>query len=111
MMHLFAAPAVRNGPRRSALYQRVRIDTIQIKKKQRAVYQSRLQKLLELTKKRMMYGQWHDGGLLKERKVSGRGLFFILAQEAKGARALDWQRGKRVLSRQYFVRFVCFSLE
>lgn len=46
------------------LYQRVRIDTIQIKKKQPELFQSRLQKLVENTKKGIMYGDWNDNGRL-----------------------------------------------
>ncbi|MCM1499753.1 MAG: YdeI/OmpD-associated family protein [Clostridium sp.] len=46
------------------LYQRVRIDTIQIKKKQPDLFQSRLQKLLDNTKKGIMYGEWNDNGRL-----------------------------------------------
>ena len=46
------------------LYQRVRIDTIQIKKKQPELFQSRLQKLLENTKAGVMYGDWNDNGRL-----------------------------------------------
>ena len=42
------------------LYQRVRIDTIQIKKKQPAIFASRLQKLIENTKNGIMYGEWND---------------------------------------------------
>ena len=41
------------------LYQRVRIDTIQIKKKQPELFQSRLQKLLDNTKAGIMYGEWN----------------------------------------------------
>jgi len=48
------------------LYQRVRIDTIQIKKKQPELFQSRLQKLIENTKKGVMYGEWNDNGRLME---------------------------------------------
>ena len=48
------------------LYQRVRIDTIQIKKKQPECFQSRLQKLIDHTKKGMMYGEWNDNGRLLE---------------------------------------------
>ena len=48
------------------LYQRVRIDTIQIKKKQPKLFQSRLQKLIENTKKGVMYGEWNDNGRLIE---------------------------------------------
>lgn len=46
------------------LYQRVRIDTIQIKKKQPQLFQSRLDKLIENTKKGVMYGEWNDNGRL-----------------------------------------------
>jgi len=46
------------------LYQRVRIDTIQIKKKQPALFQSRLEKLIDHTKKGLMYGEWNDNGRL-----------------------------------------------
>lgn len=46
------------------LYQRVRIDTIQIKKNQPDLFQKRLQKLLDNTKKGMMYGEWNDYGRL-----------------------------------------------
>lgn len=47
-----------------SLYQRVRIDTIQIKKKQPELFQSRLQKLIENTKEGVMYGEWNDNGRL-----------------------------------------------
>lgn len=47
------------------LYQRVRIDTIQIKKKKRPeLFKSRLQKFLENTKKGVMFGEWNDNGIL-----------------------------------------------
>lgn len=46
------------------LYQRVRIDTIQIKKKQTELFQSRLQKLIDNTKEGIMYGEWNDNGRL-----------------------------------------------
>lgn len=46
------------------LYQKVRIDTIQIKKKKPELYQSRLQKLIDNTKKGIMYGEWNDNGRL-----------------------------------------------
>ena len=46
------------------LYQRVRIDTIQIKKKQAELFQKRLQKLLVNTKAGIMYGDWNDNGRL-----------------------------------------------
>ena len=41
------------------LYQRVRIDTIQIKKRRPELFQSRLQKLLKNTKTGVMYGEWN----------------------------------------------------
>lgn len=47
-----------------SLYQRVRIDTIQIKKKQPELFPSRLQKLLDNTKAGIMYGEWNDNGRL-----------------------------------------------
>jgi len=46
------------------LYQRVRIDTIQIKKNQPELFQSRLNKLLENTKAGILYGDWNDNGRL-----------------------------------------------
>lgn len=47
-----------------SLYQRVRIDTIQIKKKQPELFQSRLQKFLDNTKAGIMFGEWNDNGRL-----------------------------------------------
>jgi len=46
------------------LYRRVRIDTIQIKKKQPKLFQSRLQKFIENTRRGVMYGEWNDNGRL-----------------------------------------------
>ena len=46
------------------LYPRVRIDTIQIKKKQPELFQNRLQKLLDNTRAGIMYGEWNDNGRL-----------------------------------------------
>ena len=46
------------------LYRRVGIDTIQIKKKQSELFQSRLQKFIENTKRGIMYGEWNDNGRL-----------------------------------------------
>ena len=46
------------------LYRRVRIDTIQIKKKQPELFCSRLQKLLDNTRVGVMYGEWNDNGRL-----------------------------------------------
>ncbi|MCG7377620.1 YdeI/OmpD-associated family protein [Paenibacillus sp. ACRSA] len=47
-----------------ALYQRVRIDTIQSVKHQPVVFQHRLDKLITHTEANQMYGQWHDHGRL-----------------------------------------------
>ncbi len=47
-----------------ALYQRVRIDTIQIKKKYPELFQKRLKKFLDNTKNGVMYGKWNDNGRL-----------------------------------------------
>ena len=47
-----------------SLYQRVCIDTIQIKKKNPQLFQKRLEKLIENTKKGIMYGEWNDNGRL-----------------------------------------------
>ena len=47
-----------------ALYQRVRIDTIQIKKKQPELFASRLEKFITNTKEGIMYGEWNDNGRL-----------------------------------------------
>ena len=46
------------------LYQRVRIDTIQIKKKRPELFGNRLQKFLDNTKMGIMYGEWNDNGRL-----------------------------------------------
>ena len=46
------------------LYKRVRIDTIQIKKKQLELYKSRLNKFIENTRKGILYGEWNDNGRL-----------------------------------------------
>ena len=51
-----------------SLYQRVRIDTIQIKKKNPQLFQKRLEKLIENTKKGIMYGEWNDNGRLLKYK-------------------------------------------
>ncbi len=42
------------------LYRRVRIDTIQIKKKQPELFYSRLKKFIENTKQNIMFGEWND---------------------------------------------------
>lgn len=46
------------------LYKRVRIDTIQSVKKQEGLYNKRIDKFIENTKKNIMYGSWHDNGRL-----------------------------------------------
>ena len=46
------------------LYQRIRIDTIQIKKKDPKVFRFRLQKLIENSRNGVMYGEWNDNGRL-----------------------------------------------
>ncbi len=46
------------------LYQRVRIDTIQIKKKQPELFISRLKKFVENTSQNKMFGEWNDNGRL-----------------------------------------------
>lgn len=47
-----------------ALYQRIRIDTIQSYKSQPELFNSRLDKFITNTKENIMYGQWHDNGRL-----------------------------------------------
>lgn len=48
-----------------ALYQRVRIDSIQRdKKKDRAVFERRLKKLIDKSSEGMMFGDWNDYGRL-----------------------------------------------
>jgi len=46
------------------LYRRVRIDTIQIKKRQPELFRSRLRKFIENTRRGTMYGEWNDNGRL-----------------------------------------------
>ena len=46
------------------LYRRVRIDTIQIKKKQRPLFENRLKKFIDNTRLGVMYGEWNDNGRL-----------------------------------------------
>lgn len=42
------------------LYKRIRIDTIQIKKNQPGLFESRLNKFIENTRKGLFYGEWND---------------------------------------------------
>lgn len=53
-----------NFKRLPDLYRRVRIDTIQIKKRQPALFQSRLDKFVDNTRKGILYGEWNDNGRL-----------------------------------------------
>lgn len=46
------------------LYKRVRIDTIQIKRSQPKLFESRLNKFIENTRKGLLYGEWNDNGRL-----------------------------------------------
>ncbi len=46
------------------LYQRVRIDTIQVNKKCLELFERRLYKLIEASEKGEMIGEWNDGGRL-----------------------------------------------
>lgn len=47
------------------LYRRVRIDTIQIKRKSHPdIFRSRLQKFIENTRSGILYGEWNDNGRL-----------------------------------------------
>ena len=46
------------------LYQRVRIDTIQIKKKLPELFNGRLKKFIDNTKQNIMFGDWNDNGRL-----------------------------------------------
>lgn len=49
-----------------SLYQRVRIDTIQIKKSHPDIFAKRLSKFIEYTRNNIMFGEWHDNGRLIE---------------------------------------------
>lgn len=49
------------------LYRRIRIDTIQSVRKDQALYEKRLDKLIEQTRANRLYGQWNDDGRLLER--------------------------------------------
>lgn len=46
------------------LYVRVRIDTIQIKRRQPELFKSRLAKFIENTRNGILYGEWNDNGRL-----------------------------------------------
>lgn len=65
LMALQSDPVVwENFNKFPALYQRVRIDTIQIKKKQPELFASRLEKFIMNTKEGIMFGEWNDNGRL-----------------------------------------------
>lgn len=49
-----------------ALYQRIRIDTIQAYKSDPSLYEKRLAKFLENTRENKMYGLWNDQGRLEK---------------------------------------------
>lgn len=51
------------------LYRRIRIDTIQMNKKDAVLFESRLAKLIEQTKANKKYGAWHDNGRLIEDSI------------------------------------------
>ena len=55
-----------NFQRFPSLYRRVRIDTIQINRRMRRpeLFKKRLDKLIENTRKGIMYGEWNDNGRL-----------------------------------------------
>lgn len=65
MQELRADPVVwRNFCQLPDLYKRVRIDTIQINKHRRELFESRLMKFKENTRKGILYGDWNDNGRL-----------------------------------------------
>ena len=51
------------------LYRRVRIDTIQIKRKQPDLFARRLAKFIDFTRRGEMFGAWNDGGRLSEEDI------------------------------------------
>ena len=65
MKELKSDPVVwQNFCRLPELYKRVRIDTIQIKKRQPELFRKRLDKFIENTRKGVIYGEWNDNGRL-----------------------------------------------
>ncbi|MCM1079373.1 MAG: YdeI/OmpD-associated family protein [Bacteroidales bacterium] len=48
------------------LYRRVRIDTIQIKRKDERLFRQRLEKFIENTHRGILYGEWNDNGRLAD---------------------------------------------
>lgn len=53
-----------NFCRQPELYKRIRIDAIQIKKKQPEIFRSRLNRFIENTRNGILYGEWNDNGRL-----------------------------------------------
>ena len=65
LQRLQSDPAVwHNFCRLPDLYRRVRIDTIQIKRNEPAVFEKRLSKFVDNTRKGILYGEWNDNGRL-----------------------------------------------
>ena len=68
ILHALHADAVvwKNFQNFPPLYQRVRIDTLQRRKKYDAAFYNGLKKLVENTRNGLMYGDWDDDGRLSE---------------------------------------------
>lgn len=66
ILHALQADAAvwENFLRLPELYKKVRIDTIQIKRREPALFASRLQKFLDNTRQGILYGKWNDNGRL-----------------------------------------------
>ena len=60
------------------LYKRIRIDTIQIKRNNPDLYESRLVKFIENTRKGLLYGEWNDNGRLLKYWTILIHLYFLL---------------------------------
>lgn len=60
------------------LYKRIRIDTIQIKRNDPDLYESRLVKFIENTRKGLLYGEWNDNGRLLKYWMILIHLYFLL---------------------------------
>lgn len=65
LQRLQSAPVVWNNfCQLPDLYKRIRIDTIQIKKSQPELFESRPNTFIENTRKGILYGEWNDNGRL-----------------------------------------------
>ncbi len=66
ILHALQADATvwENFLRLPELYKKVRINTIQIKRRDPALFASRLQKFLDNTRQGVLYGEWNDNGRL-----------------------------------------------